>query len=99
MTHYKDGTEAKVGDQVFGKLYNSEGAGPRHLQLSGAVHGGGEGRRPEARRSGRGGVPGHGVALAPRVWHPLEGSKERRTEARAPSTRSSRVSTTARPAT
>lgn len=25
MPHYKDGTEAKVGDQVFGKLYNTEG--------------------------------------------------------------------------
>ena len=23
--HYKDGIEAKVGDQVFGKLYNTEG--------------------------------------------------------------------------
>jgi len=25
MPHYADGTEAKVGDQVTGKLYNSEG--------------------------------------------------------------------------
>jgi len=25
MPHYKDGTVAKVGDQVAGKLYNSEG--------------------------------------------------------------------------
>lgn len=25
MPHYKDGTEAKIGDQVFGKLYNTEG--------------------------------------------------------------------------
>lgn len=25
MPHYQDGTEAKVGDQVFGKLYNTEG--------------------------------------------------------------------------
>ncbi len=25
MPHYADGTEAKVGDQVAGKLYNSEG--------------------------------------------------------------------------
>lgn len=25
MPHYKDGTEAKVGDQVVGKLYNTAG--------------------------------------------------------------------------
>lgn len=25
MPHYADGTEAKVGDHVFGKLYNTEG--------------------------------------------------------------------------
>lgn len=25
MPHYKDGTVAKVGDQVFGKLYNTPG--------------------------------------------------------------------------
>lgn len=25
MPHYADGTEAKVGDQVFGKLYNTPG--------------------------------------------------------------------------
>jgi hypothetical protein len=25
MPYYKDGTEAKVGDQVFGKLYNTPG--------------------------------------------------------------------------
>ncbi len=25
MPHYKDGTEARVGDQVFGKLYNTPG--------------------------------------------------------------------------
>ncbi|HXU60897.1 MAG TPA: hypothetical protein VN962_04305 [Polyangia bacterium] len=25
MPHYADGTEAKVGDQVVGKLYNTEG--------------------------------------------------------------------------
>jgi hypothetical protein len=25
MPHYKDGTEAKVGDQVIGKLYNTAG--------------------------------------------------------------------------
>jgi hypothetical protein len=25
MPHYADGTEAKVGDQVYGKLYNTEG--------------------------------------------------------------------------
>lgn len=25
MPHYKDGTEAKVGDQVVGRLYNTEG--------------------------------------------------------------------------
>jgi hypothetical protein len=25
MPHYKDGSEAKIGDQVYGKLYNTEG--------------------------------------------------------------------------
>ena len=25
MPHYKDGTEATIGDQVFGKLYNTPG--------------------------------------------------------------------------
>jgi len=25
MPHYKDGTEANVGDMVFGKLYNTDG--------------------------------------------------------------------------
>jgi hypothetical protein len=25
MPHYKDGTTAQIGDQVFGKLYNTEG--------------------------------------------------------------------------